>query len=143
MTTVVKQICLIQWKVQTISWKDPWNGISRYQQPSRMFLRLQNGTEPPLFKLNVSFLCFFFFKSQTSFAILFRSHLANSSHLMHFLDLKYFFINFGWKNEIAPGRNAFKSFILTQFYSLFSFVFSIKPNHSSVLEMKATFINFN
>ena len=141
MTTVVKQICLIQWKVQTISWKDPWNGISRYQQPSRMFLRLQNGTEPPLFKLNVSL--FLLLQVPNVFSPFCSDPILPIPHLMHFLDLKYFFINFGWKNEIAPGRNAFKSFILTQFYSLFSFVFSIKPNHSSVLEMKATFINFN
>ncbi len=122
MTTVVKQICLIQWKVQTISWKDPWNGISRYQQPSRMFLRLQNGTEPPLFKLNVSFLCFFFFKSQTSFAILFRSQLANSSlDAFSWLEI---LLHKLWMEEWDSAREkCFQKFYLDSI--LFPFLFCI------------------
>ena len=122
MTRVALKICLIKWKVQTISWKDPWNGISRYQQPSRMFLRLQNGTEPPLFKLNVSFLCFFFFKSQTSFAILFRSHLANSSlDAFSWLEI---LLHKLWMEEWDSAREkCFQKFYLDSI--LFPFLFCI------------------
>jgi hypothetical protein len=124
MTRVALKICLIKWKVQTISWKDPWNGISRYQQPARMFQRLQNGTEPPLFKLNVSFR--FSVSSSSSpkrlFAILFRSHLANSSlDAFSWLEI---LLHKLWMEEWDSAREkCFQKFYLDSI--LFPFLFCI------------------